>query len=231
MDQALVYALFGAVGCGLAGLVVPTLIGRIPEPATPAADKPAYAALAAAPLLPLGAALASAVVGGVLGWALAAQTDLIVWWPLVPIGVALAVVDWRTRLLPTRVIAPTYALVLVCLAVAFVVDRDTADLIRAGWGWLIAGGLFLLLWAIYPRGMGYGDVRLSGILGLALGHVGWAALITGLYAGFVLGALIGGVLSLARLVDRKGYPFGPFMLLGALSGVVVAHLLPGLAWA
>ena len=63
--------------------------------------------------------------------------------------------------------------------------------------------------------MGFGDVRLSGVLGIALGQLGWGPLIVGVYSGFLLGGVIGGLLSALRLVDRKGYPFGPFMLVGA----------------
>ena len=87
---------------------------------------------------------------------------------------------------------------------------------------LVAGAaaflVFFVLWFIYPRGMGFGDVRLSGLLGLVLGYLGWSEWVVGLYGGFLLGALIGGVLSLLKVVDRKGYPFGPFMLVGASGG-------------
>ena len=68
------------------------------------------------------------------------------------------------------------------------------------------------MWVVYPRGLGYGDVRLSGLLGLALGYLGWGEVLVGMYAGFLLGGIIGGVLALAKVVDRKRYPFGPFML-------------------
>ncbi len=90
---------------------------------------------------------------------------------------------------------------------------------RAGLGWLLAGGVFLLLWLIYPRGLGYGDVRLSGVLGIALGYLGWGELLVGVYGGFLLGGVGGGLLAVSRLVDRKAFPFGPFMLVGALVGV------------
>ena len=68
--------------------------------------------------------------------------------------------------------------------------------------------------------MGYGDVRLSGVLGIALGYLGWAELLTGVYAGFLIGGVGGLLLSALRIVDRKAYPFGPFMLVGALVGVL-----------
>jgi leader peptidase (prepilin peptidase)/N-methyltransferase len=58
------------------------------------------------------------------------------------------------------------------------------------------------------------------VLGIALGYLGWSELLVGVYAGFILGGLGGGLLSLLRIVDRKAYPFGPFMLVGAVLGVL-----------
>jgi leader peptidase (prepilin peptidase)/N-methyltransferase len=235
-----------AVGAGIYGLVagalVPALIARIPEPETaeaaqtdadlPSEGEPAgppeaatakerYRDIAARRGLRWQAVLAtgavSALVGGSLGW----QAPLVIFLYLAPVGVALAVVDWRTRLLPTKLIAPSYAAVIVLAAFAAWTDGDWSPLLTAGWGWLVAGGTFFVLWFVYPRGMGYGDVRLSGVLGLALGYLGWGPLLTGVYAGFVVGGLGGLVLSLLRVVDRRAYPFGPFMLVGALVGVLV----------
>jgi leader peptidase (prepilin peptidase)/N-methyltransferase len=73
--------------------------------------------------------------------------------------------------------------------------------------------------------MGFGDVRLAGLIGLALGWLGWGELLVGVYAGFLLGALVGGVLAAAKVLDRKSYPFGPFMLVGAAMGVLLGPWL------
>jgi len=223
----------------LAGLLVPWLIARIPEPppdpeasdqagqvpadqvAPPAAPKEAYVDIARARHLRPAAALATGVVAAAVGARLGWRPELSFLLYLAPVGVALAVVDWRTRLLPTKVIAPSYFVVLALAVLSAWGDEDWRALETAGWGWLVAGGTFLLLWLVYPRGMGYGDVRLSGVLGIALGYLGWAELLTGVYAGFLLGGVGGLLLSMLRIVDRKAYPFGPFMLLGALVGVLV----------
>ena len=198
-----------------------------PAPAPPVEEpKERYDAIAASPGLAWRSALASAVVGGLVGAVVGWHPILLVWAYLVPVGVALAVVDWRTRLLPTKVIAPTYGVLVALTLLAAALSGDWADLVRAGWGWLIAGGTFFVLWFIYPRGMGYGDVRLSGLLGIALGYLGWGELLTGVYAGFLLGGVGGLLLSLLRIVDRKSYPFGPFMLVGAVFGVLAG---PGVA--
>ena len=142
------------------------------------------------------------------------------WVPLVPVSVALAVVDWRTRLLPTAVLRPTYGVLVVLVLLGWAVTGDSDAVVRAALGWLVAGGLFAILWFIYPRGLGFGDVRLAGLLGIGLGWVGWGTLLVGVYAGFLLGGVIGGLLALLRVVERKGVPFGPFMLLGALIGLI-----------
>jgi leader peptidase (prepilin peptidase) / N-methyltransferase len=227
LDTAAVGAVLGAV----AGLGVPALIARIPEPAhdlvlagdasaVPKQAKEPYAAIAAAQGLAWKAAVASGVSAGLVGLAVGWRWPLLPLLVLVPVGVALAVVDWRTRLLPTRVIVPTYAVVGVLAIVAAGLGDDWASLVRALWGLVLARGTFWLLWLVYPRGMGFGDVRLAGVLGIALGLLGWGELTLGVYAGFVIGGVSGLALSAVRVVDRRAYPFGPFMLLGALLGVL-----------
>lgn len=230
-------AAFAAVGCGLLSWFVPRLIALVPEPAEeraePAEDraepaeerakeppKELYADIARRPGLAWKSALAGAVAGFLLGGALGWDWPLTYLLPFVPVGVALAVVDWRTMLLPIRLVNPSYLLVLAAILIGWLVHRNTDDVVRAGWGWLVAGGLFVVLWFVYPRGLGYGDVRLAGVLGLGLGYLGWGPLLIGVYGGFLLGGVGGGLLSLLRIVARKNFPFGPFMLVGALVGVV-----------
>lgn len=232
LDTAAAMAVVGFAG----GLGVPALVARIPEPEsqvevvdeaddpagtpTPTEPKEPYTSIASLPLLRWKAAAFSAVTAGLIGARVGWGWELLFLMYLVPVGVALATIDWRTRLLPTKLIAPSYAVVAVLCVAAAGLSRSLEDLERAGWGWLVSGGTFLLLWLVYPRGMGYGDVRLSGVLGIALGYLGWGPLLVGVYAGFLLGGLGGTVLTLLRIVDRKAYPFGPFMLLGAVVGVL-----------
>lgn len=225
-----VAAALAAVLCGLGGLLVPSLIRRIPEPEAredqdpedqdPEDAKETYAAIAGLPGLVWKAALAAAVAGALVGAAIGLDWPLVFLLPLVPVGVALALVDWRTRLLPTRVIAPTYVALVPLVLLVALVDGDTDALVRAGIGWLLAGGFFVLLWVVHPGGLGYGDVRLSGILGIVLGYVGWSQLFWGLWAGFLLGGVGGLVLSRIGLVDRRANPFGPWMLIGAVLGIL-----------
>ena len=234
LDTAVACALYGL----LMGQLVPTLIARVPEPEDPDAEvleadapesggppvaeepKELYVDIARRRGLGWKASVATAVVAGLMGAAVGWTPALSFLLYLAPVGVALAVIDWRTRLLPTKVIAPSYAVVAALAALSAWSESDLDALLTAGLGWLVAGGTFFLLWFIYPRGMGYGDVRLSGVLGIALGYLGWSELLVGVYAGFILGGVGGALLSVLRLVDRKAYPFGPFMLVGAVVGVL-----------
>jgi leader peptidase (prepilin peptidase) / N-methyltransferase len=191
-----------------------TLKERVPEP-----PKEAYADLAAHPRLgaklALAAALSAAVIGLALGW----DWSLVFWLPLVPLCVALAYIDWHTRLLPSDLVRPAYVVAIVGAVVAAVASHDFADLERAVFGWLVAGGLYLVLWFVYPPGLGYGDVRLAGVLGITLGYLGWGPLLVGIYGGFLLGGVLGALLRVFKVVRQRHVPFGPFMLLGALVGI------------
>jgi leader peptidase (prepilin peptidase) / N-methyltransferase len=182
--------------------------------------KERYTDMAAARHLGTSSAIAGTVVGGLIGVGLGPSWSLVLWLPLVPIGIALAVIDWRTHLLPTKLIQPAYLIVGLGVMVAGIATGRTDDALRALYGLLLAGGLYLAMWLLYSRGMGFGDVRLSGIIGLALGYLGWGELLVGIYAGFLLGAIGGGALALFRVVKRQAFPFGPFMLIGALVGML-----------
>jgi leader peptidase (prepilin peptidase)/N-methyltransferase len=251
-------AAFAVLLAAASGVLVPRIIERVPEPEPQTADRRApadqeattaavgpeprfegqsepdeppketYYAIADLPGLIWKCVVAAALSGGLIGLAVGWDWSLLFLLPLVPVSLALTVIDWRTKLLPTWLIARTYVgLVLLVLVVA-AITQDWQNLIRAGIGWAGAGLLFFVLWYIHPRGLGYGDVRLSGILGIALGYVGTAELVVGVYAGFLLGGIGGGLLSLVRIVHRKGFPFGPFMLVGALIGLLFGDWVGGL---
>lgn len=202
------------------------------DPLAPPEPKRPYAELARARGLRWWSVLAGAVAGGLCGLS-ATELErpgllpaLLV---LVPVGVALAYVDARTRLLPSALIKPTYPLLVVLLVLGAALDGSWRLLLSAAIGWVVFGGLFLLLNLVYPAGMGYGDVRLSGLLGLVLGYAGLAPLLVGLESAFVLGAIGGLVPAVVRRVRRRprvrGYPFGPYMLAGALTGLVAGEPL------
>jgi leader peptidase (prepilin peptidase)/N-methyltransferase len=244
MDTTVTAALLGALVAGAGGLLVPRLIAQVPpyEPPPPDDGHPStseddatvdatrerveeappepYADIAALPGLAWRSAVAGVVLGAVVGAALGWEWDWVLWVPFVPVYVALAVIDWRTRLLPTYLIMPTLAALVALVLAGWAVTGDAHAARTAALGFAVSGAFYFLLWVVYPRGLGFGDVRLSGVLGLALGWVGWGPLLVGMYAGFLLGGVIGGLLAVVKIVERKGFPFGPFMLLGAVVGLL-----------
>ncbi len=192
----------------------------------PAPPKELYADIATRPRLALWSALAGLLAGGGIGAAVGWSGALVYLVPFVPVGVALFVVDWRTTLLPNWIIKPAYPALVVLILVAALLDRDLSSLERAVWGWLIIGGWFLVFWLITRGGgWGYGDVRLSGLLGLALGYLGWAETIGGLLLIFLCGAAGAVIVAVTRRSMRARLPYGPYMLVGAWLGIVLAPSL------
>lgn len=250
MNDHLVAAVLCAMLTVLGGLLVPTLIRRLPEPEptevpTPGEEETAaqrvlreegpkelYADVAARPGLRLIAALVSGVAGALVGLVLGFEPVLVALVPLVPVGVALGVVDLRTRLLPSRVVIPATVAVLGLGLLSWPLTGDPADLVRALIGLVVARSAFWLLWAIRRAGMGFGDVRLAALLGFVLAYRGWAELAVGLYAGLLLFGLPGLAVALLRRdrsLLKKAVPYGPFMLLGALVGILAGGpILAGL---
>ncbi len=85
---------------------------------------------------------------------------------------------------------------------------------------------YALLWFLYPRGMGWGDVKLAGVLGLYTGFLGWGSWAVGLFGGFLFGGVVSIGLVLAGRAGRKSrVPYGPFMIAGALVAVLVGQSL------
>ncbi len=137
------------------------------------------------------------------------------------VSIALALIDLDTRTLPNRIVVPSIAILGVLLAVTSFGTGDWFSLLWACVGGAALFAFYLVLVLIYPRGMGFGDVKLAAIVGLALGYLGWGSLIVGAFAAFLLGGVFSIVLlATGRATRKTGIPFGPWMLLGAWVGVV-----------
>jgi len=223
VDNALLAAGAGVVFCGPAAyLLGPWLMRRIPEPTLEEGEvKIPYADLAG-PRAAYWCGLLAAVSGGLLGWVLGTTAVLVAWLLLAVAGSVLGYIDARTRYLPSAIIWPSYLVIGLALLGAAVVSGEWGSFRRAVLAGVIGFAVFYVLWFVFPRGVGFGDVRLSGLLGLALGWLGWGEFISGLYGGFFLGAIVGIALIVTKVMTRKQMvPFGPFMLIGALAGVVL----------
>jgi leader peptidase (prepilin peptidase)/N-methyltransferase len=145
---------------------------------------------------------------------------------LAVISAPLAFIDVAVRRLPDALTLPSYPAALILLgAAALATPGGTRHLVTALIGMAAALAFFVLQAFIYPAGIGWGDVKLSGVTGLYLGWFGARAVLTGLVAGYLLAALAGLVLIAARRATRKSHiPFGPFLLAGALLVILVPAL-------
>lgn len=138
-------------------------------------------------------------------------------------GARLAWIDARTHLLPNRIILPWYPFAVVLLGASSALAGDWAGLARTLLCGLALFGFYLLLHLVQPRGMGLGDVKLAGILGLHLGYLGWPHLLLGTLAAFLLGAVAGLVLIILRRAGWKtALAFGPYMIAGTALALLVA---------
>jgi leader peptidase (prepilin peptidase)/N-methyltransferase len=137
-------------------------------------------------------------------------------------GVALALIDLDHHRLPDAIVLPSYPVLVALLALA-ALRTDDPPVART----LLSGAIWLALYGILwlgtgGRGMGAGDVKLSGLLGLLLGWLGWGPSVLGLFAGFVVGSVVGlALLWSGRVTRRARIAHGPFMLVGAGLGVFV----------
>ena len=150
-------------------------------------------------------------------------------------AVRLTIIDVRHHLLPNRIVFPSYAvagaLLLLAAAVAWTGPAPglgtvngvlATPLVRVVAGAAVLWLFYFILRFVYPPGMGFGDVKLAGVLGMYLGYLSWGHL----FAGTFLAFLLGGLWSLVILVAQRGtlksaIPFGPFMLAGAAAAMLL----------
>jgi leader peptidase (prepilin peptidase)/N-methyltransferase len=157
--------------------------------------------------------LVTAVVFGAVVAVRGFDNDLILELPFVATLIALAAIDFDHKLLPNKIVYPLAAYGVIATLLV-----DQGDLVEN----LIAGGgafLFLLAAVIaYPSGMGMGDVKLAGAMGLYLG----LSVIPAMLVAFLSGSLVG-VVIIARegaAGRKKAVPFGVFLALGGIVGVL-----------
>ena len=172
-----------------------------------------------APWPELAGAVCAVLVTARFGW----SAQLPAWLWFTAVGLLLAVVDLRTQLLPNRVVAPGVVGGVALLAAAAATDGDWTGLGRAVLAGVGAAAGLLVLALVNPRGLGMGDVKLAGLLGLYLGWLGWPVLLTGLFLGFLIQAVLGlALLCLRRAGRATELPFGPALLAGALAAALLA---------
>ena len=152
-------------------------------------------------------------------------------WSLLPaylylgaIGAALTLIDLDVHRLPDLIVLPSYPIAFVLLLVPTVVTGAWGALLRgvlAGLA-LFVGYLVLALVSPGGGGLGLGDVKLAGVLGLLLGWVGWSPAIVSVLAAFVIAVIL---LLLGRAKRSSHVAFGPSMILGAWVAVMFPVVL------
>jgi leader peptidase (prepilin peptidase)/N-methyltransferase len=169
------------------------------------------------PLVELGTAAVFVVMAARIGL----EPELPAFLYLGAIGVALALIDLDVKRLPNAIVLPSYGVAAVLLGAAALFGHDWDSYLRAGLGMAALYAFYFALAWIYPAGMGFGDVKLAGVLGAYLGWLGWAEVITGTFLGFLFGGVVGMALMAVGKAGRKSkVPFGPFMLAGAFVAIL-----------
>jgi leader peptidase (prepilin peptidase) / N-methyltransferase len=136
---------------------------------------------------------------------------------LVTVLIPITLIDLDHRIIPNKITGPAAVAALIAIAAL-----DTDFLLEAVIGGLAGGGFFFIAAVLYPRGMGMGDVKLAGVLGVYLGRAVAPAILIALIAGVMVGAAI-----IARKGAKEGrktaVPFGPFLALGGIVAFFVGE--------
>lgn len=166
--------------------------------------------------------LSTGIFFGVVAWKFhaSALSLLVAFLYLAAVSIVLALIDMDTHTLPNRIVIPSYIIGILLLGLTGVVSGNYGAIARALVGMISLGLFYFGMALIYPGGMGMGDVKFAGVLGLFLGYLGWGVLLVGAFSAFVLGGIFAIALMIFRRAGRKsGIPFGPWMLTGAWVGV------------
>ena len=143
--------------------------------------------------------------------------DLLAFLPFLWVLVALSLIDLEHKILPNSIVYPSVAAGAALLAVSAALGPGMQAWLRAVEAGGAGAGGFLLVALIAPAGMGMGDVKLAGLIGLFLGYQSWTRVALGFFLAFLTGAVTGVALMVAGRAGRKtAIPFGPFMALGSI---------------
>jgi leader peptidase (prepilin peptidase)/N-methyltransferase len=168
------------------------------------------------------AAVATAGCCGLLALRMGADPALPAYLYLAVLGVTLARIDFEQQRLPDVLTLPAYPVTAGLLTAAALAGSRSGDLLRALLGGVAMLAVYVGIRVIHQPGMGLGDVKLAGALGIAAAWLGWDSWMLALLAPFLLGTAAGLLLLARRRAGlRTQLSFGPYMLTGALLAVLV----------
>jgi leader peptidase (prepilin peptidase) / N-methyltransferase len=155
-----------------------------------------------------------------------AVIQLVAFLYLAALTVVLSDIDIAVHRLPNAIVLPAYVVGAVLLTAAALLQGAPQWLVVAGVGAVGSFVFYAIPAFVYPAGMGFGDVKLAGVLGMFLGYLGWPQLIVGVAGAFVVGAVAGAIILLVRRSGRgTAIPFGPWMFAGAWIGIFAGEPL------
>jgi leader peptidase (prepilin peptidase)/N-methyltransferase len=145
------------------------------------------------------------------------------WW-MASVAIALALVDLDLKRIPNAILYPGTAAGVALLAVGAFADGDPESLVRGLAGGVAAFGLYFTIALAARGGFGFGDVKLSFLLGVFMAYRSWGTLAVGVFAGFLIVGVVSLVLLIGRRVSRRdALPFGPAMVAGALLALAIGE--------
>jgi leader peptidase (prepilin peptidase)/N-methyltransferase len=164
----------------------------------------------------------TAIAFGSLAWRFGDQFAVLPYSYLAAVGVPLGFVDAIEQRLPNVLVLPGFGVLGVMFATSAIFDSNGSSLIRAVAGMVILAAFYLVLAVASRGGLGAGDVKLAGLLGLALGWQSWPVLVIATFLGWFTAALAWLILCVARWRRRNSVlPMGPFLLAAGLATIIV----------
>jgi leader peptidase (prepilin peptidase)/N-methyltransferase len=172
------------------------------------------------PLVELGTALAFVLVVGLNGL----QWSTLLLLVLAYMSIILTAVDVDVQRLPDRIVGPFAIAVAGAILLISAIESSWSDALRALIGAALLGAIYFAAWFAYPKGMGFGDVKLAPVLGATLAFLGWPQLAVGGFFAFLWGAIAGiVVMVVSKRVKQVKIPFGPWIFAGAWTGIIIGQ--------
>jgi len=217
---------------------LPMTVSEAGDPTSDTTGEPVATPEALRELLPAGrsprrsaiAAVVTGVLFGAAAWHFGPDVIVAPFCVFFAMLVVVSTTDLSHNLVPRRAVYLALALIVPLLVLTSGVDHRWHSLVGSAVAGGVAFGLFFGVWWFVPRGMGFGDVRLAGVIGVTVGYLSLLHAYVAFLAGFVTGMLFGLVALAVTSSGRKTrIPFAPSLAVGAVIGVLwggqVAHSL------
>jgi leader peptidase (prepilin peptidase)/N-methyltransferase len=165
-------------------------------------------------------------LGAIWSMGLTWQLLPVLW--LIPVGLAIAVIDLRTLIVPTRIVWPALLVSVALTVLVAAIEGEWSMLLSALIGVGVLAGPLFVLWFAMPSAMGFGDVRLTVFLGWNLGFYAGADLFAPVILALIcmtVAALLGlviGMVALGLRGRKAKVPFGPALVIATYGCIVLA---------